>query len=148
MSAFHLPVVRPQAPNWNKGRIIGRKPPLPSKQVWAIRVCLEIADNIRDHALLNMAINCKLYRRDLVGLMARGVLVYGDMKQRASVIGRKAQRPVQFEITEQTLKSVQRWTESSAMFGCDDPWSSHFHDRMGSFATELSRPHMLQGSFL
>ena len=40
----------------------------------------------------------------------------------------KTQRPVQFEITEQTRKSVQHWIESPAMFGCDDLWPSRFHD--------------------
>lgn len=55
MSTIHLPVVRPKAPAWNKGRIIGQKRPLLPKHVWAIRVRLEIADNIRDLALFNMA---------------------------------------------------------------------------------------------
>jgi hypothetical protein len=54
------------APAWNKGRIIGQKRPLQLKQVWAIRVRLEIADNIRDLAVFNMAIDCKLRGCDLV----------------------------------------------------------------------------------
>lgn len=60
MSAIHLPSVRAKTPAWNKGRIIGQKRPLQPKHVWVIRVRLEIADNIRDLALFNMAIDCKL----------------------------------------------------------------------------------------
>ena len=45
----------------------------------------------------------------------------------ASVLQSKTQQPVQFEITEQTRKVVQRWIESPAMFGCDDLWPSRFH---------------------
>jgi DNA-binding XRE family transcriptional regulator len=65
MSAIQLPIVHPIAPAWNKGRIDGQKRPLLPKHVWAIRVRLEIADNIRDFALFNMAIDCKLRGCDL-----------------------------------------------------------------------------------
>jgi hypothetical protein len=60
MSTFHLPIVRAKTPAWKKGRIIGQKRPLQLKHVWAIRVRLEIAENMRDLALFNMAIDCKL----------------------------------------------------------------------------------------
>jgi site-specific recombinase XerC len=90
-------------------------------------VRLEITENIRDLALFNMAIDCKLRRCDLVRLEVRDVFVSGHMKERASVLQSKTQRPVQFEITDQTRKAVQRWIESPAMFGCDDFWPSRFH---------------------
>lgn len=60
MSADNLPVLRPAHPAWNKGRIIGQKRPLLPKHVWSIRVRLEVADNQRDLALFNMAIDSKL----------------------------------------------------------------------------------------
>jgi hypothetical protein len=50
------------------------------------------------------------------------------MKRRTSVTQSKTKRPVQFEITEQTRKSVQRWIESPTILGCDGPWPSRFHD--------------------
>jgi integrase len=127
MSAIQLPVVRQDAPAGNKGRIIGQKRPLLPKHVWAIRVRLEIANNIRDLARFNMAIDCKLRGCDLVRLKVRDVFVAGHRKERASVLQSKTQRPVQFEIIEQTRKAVQRWIESPAMFGCDDLWPSRFH---------------------
>jgi integrase len=128
MSKIHLPVVRTKTPALNKGWIIGQKRPLQPKHVWAIRVRLEIAENIRDLALFNMAIDCKLRGCDLVRLKVRDVFVSGHMKERTSVMQSKTKRPVQFEITEQTRNSVQRWIESPAMFGCDDLWPSRFHD--------------------
>ena len=89
MSAFHLPAVCTKAPVWNKGRIIGQKRPLQPKHVWAIRVRLEIAENIRDLAQFNMAIDCKLRGCDLVRLKVRDVFVSGHMKERASVMQSK-----------------------------------------------------------
>lgn len=120
MSAIQFPIVRPIAPAWNKGRIIGQKRPLLPKQVWAIRVRLEIADNIRDLALFNMAIDSKLRGFDLLRLKVRDVFVSGHTKELASILQSKTQRPVQYEITGQARKAVQRWIESPTMFGCND----------------------------
>jgi hypothetical protein len=83
MSTFRFPAVRIQTPAWNKGRIIGQKRPLLPKHVWAIRVRLEIADNIGDLALFNMAIDYKVRGCDLVRFRVRDVFVSGHMKERA-----------------------------------------------------------------
>ena len=69
MSIDFLPALRPEHPAWNKGRIIGQKRPLLPKHVWSIRVRLEMADNRRDLALFNMAIDSKLRGCDLVKIM-------------------------------------------------------------------------------
>ena len=45
-----------QAP-WNKGIIMGQKPPLKRSEIWAIRVRLQIAGRIRNLAMFNMALN-------------------------------------------------------------------------------------------
>lgn len=47
MSTDFLPVLRPERPAWNKGRIVGQKRPLLPKHVWSIRVRLEMANNKR-----------------------------------------------------------------------------------------------------
>ena len=47
---------------WNKGKLVGQKPPLKLKEIWAIRVRLQISDRIRDLALFNLAIDSKLRR--------------------------------------------------------------------------------------
>ena len=60
METLNLPAIRALRPAWNKGRIVGQKRPLKPKHVWAIRVRLELAENHRDLALFNMAIDSKL----------------------------------------------------------------------------------------
>ena len=106
MAAINLPVLRAPRKAWNRGRIVGQKRPLQPKHVWAIRVRLEIAGNLRDLALFNMAIDSKLRGCDFVRLKVADVYTAGRVKERASVIQRKTGRPVQFEITEVTRHSV------------------------------------------
>jgi len=50
---------------WNKGRLIGQKRPLKPKEVWAIRVRLQLEGRKRDLALFNLAIDSKLRGCDL-----------------------------------------------------------------------------------
>jgi hypothetical protein len=47
---------------WNKGRLIGQKRPLKPKDVWAIRVRLQLEQRKRDLALFNLAIDSKASR--------------------------------------------------------------------------------------
>lgn len=51
---------------WNKGKLVGQKLPLFLKEIWAIRVRLQLASNRRDLALFNLAIDSKLRGSDLV----------------------------------------------------------------------------------
>jgi hypothetical protein len=52
--------VTPRCIPWNKDKLIGPKPPLQPKHVWAIRTRLQLAGRTRDLALFNLAIdsNC------------------------------------------------------------------------------------------
>ena len=50
---------------WNKGRLIGQKLPLKLKEIWAIRIRLQLAERLRDLALFNLAIDSKLRGCDL-----------------------------------------------------------------------------------
>ncbi len=45
---------------WNKGRLIGPKPPLKLREIWAIRIRLQLAERVRDLALFNLSIDSKL----------------------------------------------------------------------------------------
>lgn len=45
---------------WTRGRLIGPKPPLKLREIWAIRVRLQLAQRARDLALFNLAIDSKL----------------------------------------------------------------------------------------
>ena len=128
----NLPAVQPKLIAWNKGRIIGQKLPLLPKHVWAIRVRLEIAKNLRDLALFNMAIYSKLRGCDLVKLKVSDVYSAGRMKERTSVLQSKTKKPVRFEITDGTRKSILRWLDDPLMVGSQFLWPGRFHKPLNS----------------
>jgi hypothetical protein len=49
-------VLRTRYP-WNKGILVGQKRPLQPKNVWSIRVRLEMSGAVRELALFNLAID-------------------------------------------------------------------------------------------
>jgi integrase len=103
---------RRQHDPWNKGRLISQKRPLKPRDVWTIRVRLQLEGRKRHLALFNLAIDSKLRGCDLVRLQTDDVCVGGRVRDRATVIQKKTGRPVQFEITEQTRAAVQDWLSS------------------------------------
>lgn len=96
---------------WNKGRLIGQKRPLKPKDVWTIRVRLQLEERKRDLAMFSLTINSKLRGCNLVRLKLNDVCAGGSVRNRAAVI-QKTGRLVQFELTEQTqgssVRAVQR----------------------------------------
>ena len=78
-------------------------------EIWAIRIRLRLDHRIRDLAMFNLAIDSKLRGCDLVGLRVHDVVLGSHVAARAIVMQRKTQRPVQFEITEQTRDAVSTW---------------------------------------
>jgi len=101
--------------SWNKGRLIGQKPPLKLQEIWAIRVRLQLARRVRDLALLNVAIDSKLRGCDLVNLYVRDVAHQGKPLSRTSVVQRKTGQPVRFELTEQTRDAVEAWIAQAGL---------------------------------
>src|SRR3989449_4799937 len=94
---------------WNKGKLLGQKLPLKLKEIWAIRIRLQLDHRIRELALFNLAIDSKLRGCDLVALRVHDVVQGSHIASRAIVMQKKTQRPVQFEITEQTRDAVAAW---------------------------------------
>jgi integrase len=106
---------------WNKGKIIGAKPPLRPKHVWSIRTKLQVEGRIRDLALFNLAIDSKLRGCDLVTLKVDDVAPRGYAADRATIRQRKTGRPVKFELTEATRQAVDdylitKWRTSGFLF--------------------------------
>ena len=93
----------------DQGSLVGQKRPLRPKEVWAIRVRLQIKQPKRDLAMFNLAIESKLRGCDLVSLRVDDVAAGGRVRDRATIIQHKTGRPVQFEITEQTRASLKDW---------------------------------------
>jgi integrase len=91
---------------WNKGKIVGPKPPLQPRHVWAIRTRLQLTGKTRDLALFNLAIDSKLRGCDVVSLKVEDVAPNGYAIERATVRQKKTGRPVKFEITEQTRQAI------------------------------------------
>ena len=94
---------------WNKGKIIGQKAPLRQQEVWSIRARLEIANNTKELALFNLAIDSKLRGCDLVALKVLDVMRAGEILTRASIVQRKTGTPVMFEIIAHTRQSLLEW---------------------------------------
>jgi integrase len=101
--------ISPSREPWNKGKLVGQKAPLKLKDIWAIRVRLQIRNRIRDLALFNLAIDSKLRACDLVKLRVRDVCHGERVAARTIVMQQKTHRPVQFEITEPTRDAVAAW---------------------------------------
>ncbi len=93
----------------------GQKRPLRPREVWAIRARLEMLGQIRNLALLNLAIDSKLRGCDLVSLKVSDVFSAGSVRERAMVIQRKTSRPVQFEITKLTATSIVAHVQHSGL---------------------------------
>ncbi|MES1927277.1 tyrosine-type recombinase/integrase [Salinisphaera sp. T31B1] len=100
---------------WNKGRLVGPKPPLRLKEIWGIRVRLQLAAQTRDLALFNLAIDSKLRGCDLVRLKVQDVAHGGRVLSRTAIVQQKTGRPVQFELTEQTRTSIETWISAVAL---------------------------------
>jgi hypothetical protein len=82
---------------WNKGILVGQKRPLQPKNVWSIRVRLEMSGATRELALFNLAIDSKLRACDLVRLRVEYLWSGGSIRARATIVQKKTKRPVQFE---------------------------------------------------
>ena len=129
MPRVQLPAVTPKRRAWNKGRLVGQKRPLLPKQVWAIRTRLELAGNLRDLALFNVAIDSKLRGCDLVALKITDIVRDEIIRERVSVVQSKTHKPVQFELAENTRETMTNWINSPEMIGCQFMFPSRFHDR-------------------
>jgi len=113
---------------WNKGKLVGQKAPLKLKEIWAIRVRLQLASRVRELAMFNLAIDSKLRACDLVKLRVNDICHGDRVSPRAIVMQQKTQRPVQFEITESTRDAVAAWIAKAALRSGDFLFPSRIHE--------------------
>ena len=113
---------------WNKGKLVGQKLPLKLREIWSIRIRLQLSNKTRDLALFNLAIDSKLRSCDLVKLRVMDVTHGGVIQARAMVMQQKTNQPVQFEITEQTRESVGNLIEQEQLTSSDYLFKSQFRD--------------------
>jgi integrase len=125
--AYQIPLNSHREP-WNKSKLVGQKAPLKLKEIWAIRIRLELSHRVRDLALFNLAIDSKLRGCDLVKLKIRDISHGNQITARAIVMQQKTGLPVHFEITEQTRSSLYAWIEYAHLSSEDFLFPSRIHD--------------------
>ena len=125
---------------WNKGRLTGQKRPLKPKDVWAIRVRLQLQHRARDLALFNLAIDSKLRGCDLVRLQVDDVCAGARVRDRAlSFRKRRAGRCSSKLPSRPDPRSELGFPRSRP--GMDDTFS-----RAASGRSRTSRPGSMRGS--
>ena len=103
----------PRRTPWNKGKLIGAKPPLRPKHVWSIRTRLLVEGRTRDLAMFNLAIDSKLRGCDVVAIKVEDIAPNGYAIDRATVRQKKTGRPVKFELTDQTRQAVDDYLKAA-----------------------------------
>ena len=112
---------------WNKGKLVGQKAPLKLKEIWGIRIRLQLAKRTRDLALFDMAIDSKLRACDLVRMRVSDISSAGRIASRAIVMQQKTKQSVRFEITESTRDAVAAWIVEAELGPKDFLFPSRLH---------------------
>lgn len=137
---MHLLTHTPQKHTpWNKGKLTGQKPPFKLKEIWAIRVRLQLNEHFRDLALFNLAIDSKLRGCDLVKLKLKDVAHGTHILKRAIIMQQKTKQPVQFEITEQTRDAISNWVTHANLSGEDYLFKSRIHESLHISTKQYAR---------
>ena len=116
-----------RAAPWNKGKLVGQKSPFKLKEIWAIRVRLQLEKRIRELALFDLGIDSKLRACDLVKLRVRDICHGDRVASRTIVMQQKTGRPVQFEITEPTREAASSWIKKASLKSDDFLFSSRIY---------------------
>ena len=124
---------QPDRSPWNQGRIIGPKPPLRPKHIWAIRTWLQHEGRVRDLAMFNAAIDSKLRGCDLVRLRVSDIHLGDSIRLRTTIVQQKTGRPVPFELTEPTREALASWLRLRGLRGSD--WLFPSRSRPGDHLT-------------
>jgi len=104
-SALRYPVRKPT----------GAKLALKPFHVWGIRVRLQVSQRLRDLALFELALDSKLRGCDLTRLPVSDLVSSTGVKRRVVFMQQKTGRPVQFEVTEQTRRSIVGWVQGKRL---------------------------------
>jgi integrase len=119
---------------WNHARMIGPKPPLKPKHIWAIRTRLQHEGRTSDLAMFNVAINSKLRGCDLVRLRVADVHLGDSIRLRTTIIQQTTGRPIPFELTEPTREALALWLSLRGSRSNDD-WLFPSRSRRGNHLT-------------
>src|SRR5215212_4737703 len=98
----------------------GAKLALKPVHVWGIRVRLQVGCRTRDLALFDLALDSKLRGCHLIRLRVSDLMSPSGVKRRVMILQQKTGRPVQFEVTEQTRRSLAAWVDAKQL--ASDDW--------------------------
>lgn len=93
--------------------------PLKLEEIWSIIIRLELANNLRELTMFNLALDCKLRACDFIKLKVLDIAHGATIQSRAMLIQQKTGSSVQFELTEQTRKSLQEWIAKNSLSSGD-----------------------------
>jgi len=124
---------------WNKGKLIGQKSPLTMQDIWSIRMRLQNEGRVRDLALFNLALDSKLRACDLLNLRVSDISNGDTVNSRATVMQQKTGRPVRFEITRKSRKSVNDWIEYASLRSTDYLFPSRIRESQHLSTRQYSR---------
>ena len=111
---LEIPLHAPWRPSAGR-KTTGAKLALKPVHVWGIRIRLQVALRPRDLALFDLALDSKLRGCDLVALKVSDLVSASGVRSRVMILQRKTGRPVQFEVTEQTRKSLAAWIDKKRL---------------------------------
>jgi len=98
---------------WNKGRVVGKKPPLTPDQVSLIRLILRQERALRDLALFNVALDTCFRGSDLVRLRVSDVITPAGVREIVEIRQKKTEshnaRPVQARLSSDTRDSLRAY---------------------------------------
>lgn len=98
---------------WNKGQVVGKKPPLTPDQIELIRLHLRQDRNLRDLALFNTALDTCLRGSDLVRLRVSDVATGEGIRELVEIRQKKTEKrspkPVQAQLSPATRDSLRAW---------------------------------------
>jgi integrase len=114
---------------WNKGKLVGQKLPLKLEEIWSIRIRLELANNLRELTMFNLALDCKLRACDFIKLKVLDIAHGATIQSRAMLIQQKTGSSVQFELTPKTRKSLQEWIAHKSLRSGDYLFGSRVKKR-------------------
>ena len=112
---------------WNKGKLVGQKAPFKLKDIWALRVRLQMEGRVRELALFSLGIDSKLRGCHLVAFKVRDVCHGEQVATRAVVMQHKTRRPVQLEITQATRDVLEAWIRQAGLKSDDFLFPSRLH---------------------
>jgi integrase len=95
--------------------LVGQKAPFKLKEIWSIRLRLEMQSRLRELVLFDLGIDSKLRACDLLSLRVRDVCHGDQVAARATVLQQKTQHPVQFEITLPTREVLGSWINQAGL---------------------------------